>query len=289
MLKFFNNSEFKMIIKSSNYTIVEHPENILGEGLHICSTGIYWLDIIEKKLFVKLNEYNFQEFNLPEQASSIWKVDDQLVYLVSESGIFTYDLKTNNSSVFMSMSTNDLLPSMRANDGVGVNDQCCFYGTMEKQPLGSNGALYIATEQEISKVYDGIGIPNSFIRVNEFSFLVSDSLESLIYLFTFNAKFTTIVRKDLWLDLSDSGITPDGGCIDRKGNIYIAMWDGHCINKYDKNANLLSIFELPVPRPTNCKLSLDEESLYVTSAREGLTVNDLKNSPNSGALFKIEL
>lgn len=278
-----------MIKKTSNYTIVEHPGNILGEGLHVCSTGIYWLDIIEKKLFVKLNEYNFQEFDLPEQASSIWKVDNQLIYLASESGICTFDLKANKWSVITSISEDDLSSSMRANDGAEIDDDCYFYGTMEKEPLGSNGSLYIATEQKIQKVYDGIGIPNSFIRINEFSFLVSDSLKGLIYSFTFNAKFNAIVRQELWLDLSDSTYTPDGGCIDGKGNIYIVMWDGHCINKYDKSANLLSVLELPVSRPTNCKLSLDEKSLYVTSAREGLTMSDLKNSPNSGALFKIEL
>jgi sugar lactone lactonase YvrE len=278
-----------MIKRSNNYTIVEQPENILGEGLHICNTGVYWLDIIEKKFFVKLNKCNIQEFDLPEQASSIWKVENQLIYLASESGICTFDLKANKWSVITSMSEDDFSSSMRANDGAGIDDECYFFGSMEKSPSGTNGALYIAMQQSISKVYDGIGIPNSFIRISELSFLVSDSLKGLIHCFTFNAQYTVIDKKELWLDLSDSDFTPDGGCIDSYGNIYIAMWDGYCINKYDKSANLLFVLELPVPRPTNCKLSLDEKSLYVTSAREGLTTSDLKNSPNSGALFKIEL
>jgi sugar lactone lactonase YvrE len=278
-----------MIKRSNNYTIVEQPENILGEGLHICNTGIYWLDIIEKKFFVKLNKCNIQEFDLPAQASSIWKVENQLIYLASESGICTFDLKTNKWTVITSMSESDFSSSMRTNDGAGIDDECYFFGSMEKSPSGTNGALYIAMQQSISKVYDGIGIPNSFIRISELSFLVSDSLKGLIYCFTFNEQYTVIDKKELWLDLSESDFTPDGGCIDSHGNIYIAMWDGYCINKYDKSANLLSVLELPVPRPTNCKLSLDEKSLYVTSAREGLTMSDLKNSPNSGALFKIEL
>jgi sugar lactone lactonase YvrE len=273
----------------TNHSVLQYCTNTLGEGLHICASGIYWLDIIETTLFLKIKDGRLLEFNLPEQASVIWKVEGRLVYLASESGICTFDLETNNFTVFTAMPETDSSSLMRANDGTGIDNERYFFGTMEKHPSGSNGALYVATQENISKVYEGIGIPNSFIRVNESSFLVSDSLQCLTYRFTFNSQFSAIEKKELWLDLSNSGCTPDGGCVDDKGNIYIAIWGGACVNKYDKDANLISTYQLPALQPTNCKLSIDGKSLFITSARQELSESELEKYPSSGSLYQIGL
>lgn len=272
-----------------NHSIIQNCKNTLGEGLHVCISGLYWLDIIEAKLFVKSDDELFFEFNLPEQASSILKVDNQIVYLASESGICIFDIENQDWSVIAAIPDNENLSSMRANDGVAVDDGRYFFGTMEKQISGSNGSLYIATEESISKVHEGIGIPNSFIRVNEYSFLVSDSFKSVIYRFTFNTQFSAIEKCELWLDLSNFSFTPDGGCIDVHGNIYIAMWNGSCVHKYSKHADLISTYQLPALKPTNCKLSMDGKSLLVTTARQDMSESELEKYPRSGSLFQIGL
>lgn len=278
-----------MIKEIKNYTVLESTKNILGEGLYLSSNSIYWLDIIESKLYVIINKENILEYTLPEQASAILKVKETLVYLASESGICSFDLTTNYWSVLANMPHKAVSSLMRANDGIAIDNTCYFFGTMEKNPTGNNGALYIATDQHITKIFNGIGIPNSFIRVNKYSFLVSDSLSRLVYQFTFNTQFSALEKQKLWLDLSDSHAIPDGGCKDVQGNIYIAMWGGACINKYDKNANLISTYQLPALNPTNCKLTLDGKSLLVTTARQDLTECELEKYPASGSLFKIGL
>lgn len=275
--------------KVNDYKIIQNSKNTLGEGLYLCEQGIYWLDIVQSMLFEKLDDGGFREYYLPEQASAIWKVVEGIVYLASESGIYTFTLSTSEWSVYANIPHQDLSTEMRANDGVAINKDIYFFGTMEKKPSGLNGGLYVVLGQKILKVFDGIGIPNSFIRLDEHSFLVSDSFTGIIYTFTFNPKFNRIVKHEVWLDLSRADFSPDGGCRDDKGNVYIAMWDGGCINKYDSNAKLLSSFKLPAPRPTNCKLSMDSKKLIVTSAREGLSEIELKHSPASGALFQIGL
>jgi sugar lactone lactonase YvrE len=273
----------------NNYQIYQKISNTLGEGLHVTSQGVYWLDIIESKLFYSPQNKIIKEYILPEQASAIWKIDQNLIYLISESGICTLDLTSKEWSVLALIPDNEKSIEMRTNDGNAIDDKHYFFGTMHKAPIENSGALYTTHGNEIVKVLDGIGIPNSFIKLNENSFLVSDSFSSIIYLLKFNEIYTDIIEKKMWLDLSNKKYTPDGGCIDSEGNVYIAMWDGSCVNKYDQNANLIKSLLLPVPRPTNCKLSSDKKSIFVTSAREGLSEKQLSLSPDSGSVFEIRL
>jgi sugar lactone lactonase YvrE len=273
----------------NNYQIYQKISNTLGEGLHVASQGVYWLDIIESKLFYSPQNKKINEYILPEQASAIWKIDQNLIYLASESGICTLDLISNEWSVLALIPDNEKSIEMRTNDGNAIDDKHYFFGTMHKAPIANSGALYTTHGNEIVKVLDGIGIPNSFIKLDLNSFLVSDSFSSIIYLLKFNEAYTNIIEKKMWLDLSTKKYTPDGGCIDSEGNVYIAMWDGSCVNKYDQNANLIKSFLLPVPRPTNCKMSSDQKSIFVTSARESLSEKQLTLSPDSGSVFEIRL
>jgi len=272
----------------ANNEVLVNTENLLGEGLYVASNGLFWLDIISKKLFVKFDCEQVEEFTLPEMASSVWKVNGDLVYMVSVSGVCTFNLNTKSWRVLAGMPEKKI-KLMRSNDGIGINDECFLFGTMELEPTGKEGALYIYDGKSIVKIYDGIGIPNSFIKVSDNTFLISDSLEQKVYRFTLNKQLNAIIKKTLWLDLADYEYTPDGGCCDDNANIYLSMWDGYCINKYDKNANLVSIYKLPVKRPTNCKLSNDKKHLVVTTAREGLSIDLLTNNPHSGSLLQIRL
>jgi sugar lactone lactonase YvrE len=272
---------------NNSLKIYKQVSNTLGEGLFVSTLGVFWLDIKKAKLFCLFNKKSLRVFQLPEQASAVWKIESDIIYLASESGICTFNLLSQDWCVYASYS--NINKDMRANDGCLIDGETFLFGTMQKKPTGLNGSLYIARSNEIAKIYDGIGIPNTFIKITESSFLISDSLEQIVYLFTLNNSLSEVIDKSPWLDLSMKSYTPDGGCKDREGNIYLALWDGSCINKYDKDANFLASFELPVLRPTNCKLSVDGNSLYVTSAKEDLTTLELNQNPYSGALFQIGL
>lgn len=276
-----------MINMSASGTLVKE-NNILGEGLFVGKEGIFWVDIISAKLFTMLDNGSINSYKLPEQASAIWKIENNIVYLICSQGICTFDLITKG---WHSLSTfaEPLDNKSRANDGAEICPDRFLFGTMEKSPTGLNGSLYSTNGNIISKIYDGIGIPNTFIKVNECSFLISDSLLGKIYEFTFNSTYSKVVGKKLWLDLEEHGYTPDGGCIDESGNIYIAMWDGACINQYDKSANLIKSFPVAALKPTNCKLAMDNQSLIVTTATEGMSKAELEAYPMSGSLLEIRI
>jgi len=82
---------------------------------------------------------------------------------------------------------------------------------------------------------------------------------------------------------------PDGMTSDTDGNLWIAMWGGAQVTKWDpRTGRLLEQIPLPVLQPSSCIFGgADLNELYVTSARKGLSQEKLQEYPLSGGVFKI--
>jgi len=82
---------------------------------------------------------------------------------------------------------------------------------------------------------------------------------------------------------------PDGSTLDSAGMLWIAMWDGWGVTRWNpQTGDLLQTIHLPVARVTSCAFGgPDLATLYVTSARNGLTEEQLAAQPLAGGLFKV--
>jgi sugar lactone lactonase YvrE len=260
----------------------------LGEGLLVKSNAIYWLDITKSLLYIRCFSGDEISFQLPEQASDIWKVEkERYIYLASESGLVLFDAVSEQWSLISRLPK--IKHSIRANDGGSFSSDIYCFGTMSKKGIKSKGSLYIYNGREITHVFSKISIPNTFVKLNATQMLISDSLEKVIYKFSFSKDYSKVLEQKVWVDHRVDNLIPDGGCIDSNGNIYIAIWDGFCINKYNRDGKLLAKLNIDVPRPTNCKLDVDESKLYVTTASEGLTEEEILLYPKSGCLLEVNL
>ena len=197
-------------------SIFHKSRAMLGEGLLVQPDALYWLDIINHILNIKNFSGNIlKKINLPEQASAIWKVQLDLLYLASESGLCTLNLKTKEWTVIFPLKEQNEL--FRANDGGEIFGGQYLFGTMQKQPTYLAGSLYLTDGIEIKEVFKGIGIPNSFIKLSNTELLISDSFCKKVYNFKFCPVSHHLLSQDLWLDLQGVNYTPDGGCIDNAG------------------------------------------------------------------------
>ena len=161
---------------------------------------------------------------------------------------------------------------------------------MNNNPSREDGALIISKNGKDRVIFEGIAIPNTFIRIPQtHSLLISDSFEQKIFRFNFNNSWDKVLDKSIWLDLSSSKKTPDGGCISSSGRIFISIWDGFEVLELDLHGKILDTFKLPVPRPTNCVLNSREDSLFVTSAFDGLSESIRKKYPLSGSILTVDL
>jgi sugar lactone lactonase YvrE len=83
---------------------------------------------------------------------------------------------------------------------------------------------------------------------------------------------------------------PDGSTIDSEGMIWIALWGGSCVARWNpKTGELLCKVEIPAKHVTSCAFGgKNLDTLYITTAREGLGEKDLEEYPLSGGLFVVK-
>jgi sugar lactone lactonase YvrE len=82
---------------------------------------------------------------------------------------------------------------------------------------------------------------------------------------------------------------PDGLTVDAEGDLWVALWDGWAVRHYTPAGRLVDTVELPAQRVTSCTFGgADLSTLYLTSARAGLSEEALARQPHAGSLFALD-
>lgn len=83
---------------------------------------------------------------------------------------------------------------------------------------------------------------------------------------------------------------PDGGSFDAEGCYWSALFDGSRVVRLAPDGTILSEVALPTKRPTMIAFGGDDlRTAYVTSARAGLTDEELAAQPHAGAIFSFRV
>ncbi|MFT2091654.1 SMP-30/gluconolactonase/LRE family protein [Paraglaciecola sp. 2405UD69-4] len=249
-----------------------------------------WTDIQDKHIYqssdsLLVDENKFSKKNVPQMVSNLFLSSDNFILATGEDCIFKINLSSNRIDKQITLPHSNLF---RCNDGTVGPDGKYWFGTMEKSPTGLNGEVYSLDESmKLVAQNAPIGIPNSFIWLDDSSILISDSLLQKTYKVSLaaNGKLDW-VNRTIWLDLSDTDCTPDGGAIDEKGNIWLAIWGGAAIHKYSAGGELLDKIQLKALQPTSCAFGgANMDCLLITTATEGLSGEHLVQYPDSGEVL----
>jgi sugar lactone lactonase YvrE len=80
---------------------------------------------------------------------------------------------------------------------------------------------------------------------------------------------------------------PDGMTLDAEGMLWVALWGGGRVTRWDPGTGkLLQTIHVPAARTSSCALGgpqLDE--LFITTARIGATEEELRREPHAGGIF----
>ncbi|MDQ0893986.1 SMP-30/gluconolactonase/LRE family protein [Agromyces ramosus] len=79
---------------------------------------------------------------------------------------------------------------------------------------------------------------------------------------------------------------PDGLAVDVDGCIWVAIWAGHEVRRYSPTGELVAVVPMPVAQPSSCAFGSDG-TLYITSARAGLSEAELVAQPHAGSVFAL--
>jgi len=106
-------------------------------------------------------------------------------------------------------------------------------------------------------------------------------------MYDFDEDSGDIRNKRMFYAAREYGI-PDGSAIDVDGCLWNARWDGGAILRIRPDGQIDRVLSLPIPRPTSCAFGgPDLKTLFVTSAKNGLTPGQLAEFPLSGSVLAI--
>ena len=87
--------------------------------------------------------------------------------------------------------------------------------------------------------------------------------------------------------LQDGWGYPDGMAIDAEDKLWVALWEGWGVARFDPGSGeLLARIEVPVARVTSCCFGgPGYQDLYITTASRDMEAEEWKRQPEAGGLF----
>jgi sugar lactone lactonase YvrE len=173
------------------------------------------------------------------------------------------------------------------NDG-GCDPQGRFYcGTMAYDETTGAGSLYrLDPDRGVTVVLTDVTISNGlqWTAAGDTALYV-DTPTGRVDSFDFDGGSGTFANRRPFVSISGPG-QPDGMAIDEEDGIWVALWGGRAVHRYDANGHLDLVVELPVSQVTACTFGgPDRRSLFITTSRDGVEPDD---QPEAGSVFRFE-
>lgn len=270
---------------------VLEARNVLGEGVTWCerAQALYWTDIHASTLWrYTPSSGATRQWRLPERLASfaLCEVDGWLLLALASRLAF---FRLEDGALHTLHEVEPQLPT-RCNDGACDRQGRFVFGTLHepvdggaKQPIGGFWRLHADLSLEKLPLA-GVAISNSLAFSPDGGTLYyCDSLTRTIRCCDYG---DTLGDTRLFADLRDTGGEPDGSCVDADGGLWNAQWGLGRVVRYRADGGPDRILPLAARQPTRPAFggpALD--TLYVTSARDGLSAEVLAGEPLAGALF----
>lgn len=183
------------------------------------------------------------------------------------------------------------IPNNRFNDGKCDAAGRFWAGTMSMNGEVKAGSLYcMETDQSISKKLSGISVSNGLAwSPDNTVFYFIDTPTQSVQAFDFDVSSGQLSNGRVAINIPEEMGKPDGMTIDEEGMLWIALWGGGKITRWDpRSGKLLQEFQLPVSQVSSCTFGGPQlTDLYITTARVGLDEKSLKEEPLAGAVFML--
>ncbi|MBN3855277.1 SMP-30/gluconolactonase/LRE family protein [Paraburkholderia sp. Ac-20340] len=270
--------------------LLVHAKNTLGEGATWCSRSarLYWNDIEGASLArYDTADQSHRTWPMPERLACFALCEDPDVLLIGlASRLAFFDLRTGEITPIVDVEPD--LP-VRLNDGRCDRQGRFVFGTKyERKPFEHIGGFYRLNHD---LTLEKLPLPVAAIA-NSIGFSPDGS--TMYYADSFTREIRacdygadgTIANDRLFVRVPDHEGEPDGSTVDSDGGLWNAQWAGECVVRYGPDGVETDRIRVPTVQPTCVTLGGPHHStLYVTSARDGLSNEALEREPHAGGVF----
>lgn len=267
--------------------------NVLGESVLWSQAlqSVYWIDGVAAEI---------HRWELLARRYSVVKLplDPVIGMIAATSDASTLVLSYARGLALVNMDTLKVAPLAdpeRGRAAIGYNDGKVdprgglWTGTFDVNETEPRGCLWLLENGATPRLMEtGLAVINGpAFSPDGSTVYVSDSVGRRILAYELEGK-QLWNRRVLVTFANEEGL-PDGLTVDAAGCIWCAHWDGARVTRFSPKGDRMLTIPIPAPRVTSVAFggaSLD--TLFVTTARYGLSESSLATYPDSGALFEIQ-
>lgn len=230
-----------------------------------------------------------KSWEMPSLVGSIGLVDTGGLIVALRDRIMRFDPASGALTLFADAANTE--PNLRFNDG-RVDRQGRFWaGTMNDVTRAPVGELFrIGSDARLAAALDGVRCPNSLCwSPDGRRMYFADSDLRTIFVYDFDAASGTPTGKRVLVGIEGPAV-PDGCVVDAEGYLWCALYGGGKIVRYDPAGRVDREIITPLSQPTSCCFGgADYRTLYITTASQRLSEEQLREQPLAGALLRLEL
>lgn len=266
---------------------------LVGEGaLWDAQLGVlYWVDILSHEVYI----YNpcsgdNRMLHTCQAVGTVVPRQSGGLVVALHNGFAHIDLDSEKLTP-MGLDPERSIPANRFNDGKCDPAGRLWAGTMEFGGAKDAGALYcLDLDHSVEKKIAPVSISNGIVwSADGQTMYYIDSPLNTVRAYDFDVDAGAIANERVVCENEGAGVF-DGMAIDADGTLWIALYGGWSVKRYDpKNGALIAVYEMPFSNVTSCAFggeNLDE--LYITSACQQMDESTLASQPLAGSLVKID-
>ncbi len=177
--------------------------------------------------------------------------------------------------------------AVRMNDGKCDPAGRFWAGTMdyeESRPIAS----LLVFDGEARTVLDGVTISNGLAwAADRRTMYYIDTPTGRVDAFDYDEATGTVSHRRPVVEVE--GGHPDGMTLDDEGFLWVALWGGGAVHRYDPEGRLAATVRLPVTNVSSCCFGgPGGATLFVTTSRHGLTPERRDAEPDAGRIFRVD-
>ncbi|MDM5201275.1 SMP-30/gluconolactonase/LRE family protein [Fictibacillus enclensis] len=274
--------------------LVHDAKAILGEGpiWDERSGKLYWVNILGKSIqSFDPRSGETKTFEIDQYPGTLALKEDGGFVLAAQQGFFHLELNEDGTSNLKKIADpEEHLPGNRFNDGKCDPRGRFLAGTLSLKEDKGAGSLYrLNLDGTVDVLMSDLTISNGMAWSDDgtvFYFIDTPTMQVKAY--SYNLDIGEVGEGRVVKDFTDELGAPDGMTIDDEGMLWVALYGGWGVVQIDPaDGKVLQKIDVPASNVTCCAFggeNLDE--LYITTARQQLSDNDLKEQPHAGGLFR---